>query len=822
MNLFNATDSHGILSLFQDSYPTYTGSFLEVINQWPNCCWFALQNDKFYSFHQDTLNLLNSTADNLLNNGFAECFSNLIMSVDPIEEYIEAAHAGHPQLFYANFEFEKQGKDIVCYEVFLFKYDMFEGEDFLVGGIRNKGDLCQTHFSSFPDFEQQIKNTLEVGIWAWDPNTDDFNANKIVHDIYQDVWPEENSKHPFWRQPGELSLHRLKAHVEHNIKQGKDFEFRYLLPTKSGVKHILERGHIAQRDGGNIVLGTTQNITGADQLITKAKQAWMVFENTNEAILVTDHAGSIVDINPAAERLMGYSLEELVKHTPKIFKSGIQDAAFYKRMWHSLMTKDSWEGDIWNRKKDGTLIPLRQSINAISNDSGERFYVSIFHDISSRKEQERVLKQQVYTDKLTGLANRDKLNFEIDQLLLKLRQGEITNIAVLFLDLDGFKRINDSYGHDFGDITLVEAARRMSQVIGENDVLGRQGGDEFIAAVGFNLKSDLDQVIKDLVSCFELPFKVSSLELFLSVSIGVALSPVHSSSRSELIKYADTAMYTAKESGKNQVQFYDLELTHKIQRLLSVETELRNILQNRQTEFHYQPIVELNNTDNVNIVGFECLARWPAQAKVKASTIELIQCAESSGLILKLTQELIADTLVVLERLDARPDILLSLNISSDDMNSMNFADDFVGLFKGKESHLKRLQLEVTETSLMDDYEHAAEQLKKLKQHGVTFAIDDFGTGYSSMLRLHELPIDVLKIDRSFITAVNESSEKFKMLKGMVALAKALDLKIIAEGVETLEEHKVVNELGCEYAQGYYYGRPLPYLVGVSGKEEGQ
>ena len=184
MNLFNSTDSHGILSLFQDSFPTYSGSFLEVINQWPNCCWFALRNDAFYSFHQDTLDLLNCSAEHLVDKTFSDCFSNLIMSVDPIDEYLEAAHKGHPQIFYANFEFEKQGKDIVCYEVFLFKYDMFEGDEFLVGGIRHKGDLCETHFSSFPDFEQQIKNTLDVGIWAWDPSTDNFNANKIVHSIY--------------------------------------------------------------------------------------------------------------------------------------------------------------------------------------------------------------------------------------------------------------------------------------------------------------------------------------------------------------------------------------------------------------------------------------------------------------------------------------------------------------------------------------------------------------------------------------------------------------------------------------------------------------
>ena len=810
MNLFNSTDSHGILSLFQDTFPTYSGSFLEVISQWPNCCWFALKNNAFYSFHQDTLDLLNCSAEHLVDKAFSDCFSNLIMSVDPIDEYLDSAHKGHPQIFYANFEFEQQGKDIVCYEVFLFKYDMFEGDEFLVGGVRHKGDLCETHFSSFPDFEQQIKNTLDVGIWAWDPSTDNFNANKIVHSIYSDAWSSNDLKKPFWRQSSELSLHRLKSHIEKNIANGDDFEYRYLLPTKTGVKHILERGHVAERDGSQIVLGTTQNITGADQLINKAKQAWMVFENTNEAILITDNNGNIIDINPAAEQLMGYSLDELTTHTPKIFKSGIQDDAFYKRMWQSLIAKDSWEGDIWNRKKDGTLIPLRQSINAISNESGERLYISIFHDISSRKEQERVLKQQVYTDKLTGLANRDKLNFEIDQQLLKLRQGEMANVAVLFLDLDGFKRINDSYGHDLGDITLVEAARRMSKAVGINNVLGRQGGDEFIAAVGFNFRGELDQVISDLLECFQLPFKVSSLELHLSVSIGVSIAPIHTSSRGELIKYADTAMYTAKESGKNKVQFYDLELTQRIQRLLSVENELRSILSNHEAEFHYQPIVAIQANGDFKIKGYESLARWPSTAKFRASTLELIECAESSGLILELTKELIADALTVMQRLEQNTEITMSLNISSEDLNSKSFAEEFIALFKGKEQFLQRLQLEVTETSLMDDYEHAAGQLKSLKKHGVTFAIDDFGTGYSSMIRIHELPIDVLKIDRSFVSGVDLSATKRQMLEAMVVLAKALNLKIVAEGVETIEEHNIIAELGCEFGQGYLYGRPKP------------
>ena len=536
----------------------------------------------------------------------------------------------------------------------------------------------------------------------------------------------------------------------------------------------------------------------------------MVFENTNEAILITDQNGNIVDINPSAERLMGYSLEELTTHTPKIFKSGIQDDAFYKRMWQSLLSKDSWEGDIWNRKKDGTLIPLHQSINAISNDLGERLYISIFHDISSRKEQEKVLKQQVYTDKLTGLANRDKLNFEIDQLLRVARQGEVANVAVLFLDLDGFKRINDSYGHDLGDITLVEAARRMEKAVGKDNVLGRQGGDEFIAAVGFNFRSELDSVIDDLLACFQMPFKVSTLELYLSVSIGVSLSPVHTSSRSELIKYADTAMYSAKESGKNRVQFYDLELTQRIQRLLSVENELRSILSNHEAEFHYQPIVAIKANGDFEVKGYESLARWPSHAKFKASTLELIECAENSGLILELTKELIADALNIMQRLERNSDITMSLNISSEDLNTKHFAQEFIALFKGKEEFLARLQLEVTETSLMDDYEHAAGQLKALKQHGVTFAIDDFGTGYSSMIRLHELPIDVLKIDRSFVSGVDKSDTQKKMLEGMVALAKALDLKIVAEGVETIEEHKIIAALGCEFGQGFLYGKPKP------------
>lgn len=816
MDLFNSTDSHGILSLFQDTFPTYSGSFLEVIHQWPNCCWFALKNNAFYSFHQDTLNLLNCSAEHLVNKSFSECFSNLIMSVDPISEYLDNAHQGNPQLFYVNFEFEKQHKHIVCYEVFLFKYDIFEGEEFLVGGIRNKGDLCETHFSSFPNFEQQIKNTLDVGIWAWDPITNNFSANKVVHSIYQDFWPElqgaEVKQAPFWQQSGELSLHRLKAYVEKHVAEGEDFEFRYLLPTKSGVKHIQERGIVTERDGRAVVLGTTQNITGTSQLINKAKQAWMVFENTNEAILITGEDGSIIDINPAAERLMGYSLEELATHTPKIFKSGIQDAAFYKRMWQSLINKGSWEGDIWNRKKDGTLIPLRQSINAISNELGERFYISIFHDISSRKEQESILKQQVYTDKLTGLANRDKLNFEIDQLLRNAKQGDIANVAVLFLDLDGFKRINDSYGHDLGDITLVEAARRMAKAVGEDNVLGRQGGDEFIAAIGFNFRSELDAILTELLACFHMPFKVSTLELYLSISVGVSISPLHSSSRSELIKYADTAMYSAKELGKNQIQFYDLELTQKVQRLLTVENELRAILSKHEAEFHYQPIVTIAADASYSLKGYESLARWPSNAKFKASTLELIECAEKSGLILDLTKELIADAVNVMQRLELDSDITMSLNISSDDLNAANFAKEFIALFKGKEAFLQRLELEVTETSLMDDYEHAAGQLKLLKKQGVTFAIDDFGTGYSSMIRLHELPIDVLKIDRSFVTGVDKSSAKQQMLEGMIALAKALELKVVAEGVETIEEHQMIAKLGCDFGQGYLYGRPKPEL----------
>ena len=812
MNLFNSTDSHGILSLFQDSFPNYAGSFIEVIDQWPNCCWFALKNGLFYSFHQDTLDLLHCSAEHLVNKAFSDCFSNLIMSVDPIDEYLQTASKGSPQVFYANFEFEKQGNDIACYEVFLFKYDMFEGDDFLLGGIRNKGDLCDTHFSSFPDFEQQIKSTLDVGIWAWDPDSDNFNANKIVHSIYTDCWQPQDSKRPFWRQSTELSLHRLRSHIDKCMGQGEDFEFRYLLPTKTGVKHILERGHITKRDGKDIVLGTTQNITGADQLINKAKQAWMVFENTNEAILITDQSSKIIDLNPAAERLMGYSLEELCNHTPKIFKSGLQDGAFYKRMWHSLKNKGSWEGDIWNRKKDGTLIPLRQSINLISTGDS-KVYISIFHDISARKEQEKILKQQVYTDKLTGLSNRDKLNFEIDQKLLSVRQGEVANLAVLFLDLDGFKRINDSYGHDLGDIALVEAAQRMSGVIGEGNILGRQGGDEFIAAVGFNFRSELDRIIQSLLGCFTLPFKVSSLELHLSVSIGVSLSPVHTSSRSELIKYADTAMYSAKDTGKNKVRFYDLELTHKIQRLLSVENELRAILNRHEAEFHYQPIVEIAADGGFKVQGYESLARWPSKAKFKATTMELIECAESSGLILDLTKELVADAVNVMQRMELNSDLRMSLNISSEDLNSKSFAADFIALFKNQEQYLSRLQLEVTETTLMDDYEHAAQQLTELKNYGVTFAIDDFGTGYSSMIRLHELPIDVLKIDRSFVSGVDVSTTKRQMLKAMVALAKALNLKIVAEGVETLAEHKVIADLGCEYGQGFLYGKPKAEFI---------
>ncbi|TAK62968.1 GGDEF domain-containing response regulator [Methylobacter sp.] len=560
----------------------------------------------------------------------------------------------------------------------------------------------------------------------------------------------------------------------------------------------------------NIALLRVRNQLLLRKSLNKLHLTSIVFENTLECIMITDAQGDIIDVNPAFSRITGYTREEVLGKNPRFLKSGHHDQPFYAEMWHEINTTGYWSGELWNRTKTGECYPELRSISAVTDTQGiVTHYIGISSDISQIKHHEEQLERIAHYDALTGIPNRLLLADRMRQAIAQAKRDR-KMLGVCYLDLDGFKPINDTFGHQAGDSVLVEVARRISNILREGDTIARLGGDEFVVLLpDLNHVEECIATLKRLHESISLPVSIQDHSNSLTASIGVSIFPGDDNDPDVLLRHADQAMYIAKQSGKNRYHLFDP--THDRQSRIYQEAMLRiqQGLDKQEFELYYQPKVDLSTRE---VVSVEALIRWNHPERGLLLPGEFLTDIRNSELEIRLGEWVIDTALGQLMQWCKEGLILdISVNIDACHLQYEGFVEYLKHRFNAHPGLPSgRLHIEILETAALEDFTTVTATIEACRVMGTRFALDDFGTGYSSLTYLHRLPIDTLKIDQSFVRDMLVDKGDNAIVQGVIALAKAFGLKTVAEGIETMEHFEALLAMGCESGQGYGIARPMP------------
>ena len=601
------------------------------------------------------------------------------------------------------------------------------------------------------------------------------------------------------------------------IEHGLAIEGEETLALGAGPKTFLTaRFPLGDRDQGIYGVGCIQtDISERKAMEESLRLAQRIIENTAEAVVVTDADGLIVDINQAYTRITGYERHELIGMNPNVNQSGRHEPVFFVDLWRQLIDTGYWAGEIWDRRKDGEVYPKWLTINAIRDDQGKtRHYVGIFTDISEKKATETKLKNLAFYDPLTGLPNRVYFRERLEEALA-VRQRRGSRMALLFIDLDRFKDVNDTLGHNAGDELIVQASKRIRGCLRKTDTVARLGGDEFtvILAEVAN-EAYAGQLAQHVIERLRQRFVLSGTDVFIGASIGISLYPEDGDDSETLVRNADTAMYHAKENGRGNYQFFRAEMNQRMQRRVTLERNLRHALENDEFVLHYQPKYIL---ETGRLSGVEALVRWRHPLEGLVPPAEFIPLAEETNLILPLGKWVLQTACRQVKDWEMRG---LGLHRVSVNLSSRQFQQpDLVRIIRDSldDATLNPdfLELEITESVVMNNPEAAARLLDEIRAMGVHVAIDDFGTGYSSLAYLKKFPIDALKIDKSFVRDLPQDGDDAAIVESIIALARSLGLGVVAEGVETQAQCEFLRAKGCREVQGFYFSKPLAAEVFV-------
>ncbi len=554
-------------------------------------------------------------------------------------------------------------------------------------------------------------------------------------------------------------------------------------------------------------IGAGARLRGEDR--ERLRMAAAVFDCTLEGVLVTDRQGVIVHVNRAFMRITGYQQDEVIGQRPSKFKSGRHGAAFYQQIYAALTETGEWSGEIWNRRKSGEIYPQWQTIRAICDDEGElSHYVAVFSDISAIKHSEQELAYLAHHDPLTDLPNRLLFTDRVQQALVAA-QAKKRGCALLLLDLDHFQSINDGLGHTIGDQLLKLVGVRLGEVVSSGVTLARLGGDEF--GVLAEHCQDLGQAAKlaqRIIERMREPFLFEGHRLFISVSAGISLFPSDALSAEQLLRNADSALYKAKTNGRACYALYTEELTAHAQLRVETAGELRRALEQDELRVFYQPVHDLASGSQV---GVEALVRWQHPQRGLVPPGEFIPIAERTGLIAEIDAWVLRQACLQMVRWqrEGRPLAFVAVNISSRLFGQHELYRQVADVLHETGLAPALLELEVTESAVMEDPEVALEQLHRLRELGVTLAIDDFGTGYSSLLRLKRMPVQKLKIDQGFVAGLPCDEDDVAIVRVIIALARSMGMQVHAEGIEQQEQASFLLQEQCQLGQGYWFGRPV-------------
>jgi diguanylate cyclase (GGDEF)-like protein/PAS domain S-box-containing protein len=659
--------------------------------------------------------------------------------------------------------------------------------------------------------ETQAETTID-GILAVD------EANKIILSNHQfaKIW----NVSPELLRAGDDN--RLLQRVVDQVEQPQEFiervEYLYRhVQEKSKDELRLKDGRVLDRYSSPLIDGAgkyhgriwyfrdiTEQIRSQERM-----QLWShVLDQSAEGIFVCDPQERILLVNSAFERLTEFSATEAIGKTPRILNSGLQDRSFYSEMWKSISKKGKWQGEIRNRRKNGEIYVEWLSISAVTDRSGAvTHYVGLFSDITARKQDQERIVRLAHRDPLTDLPNRALLMDRIDQAI-KAAARRQSKVAIIFVDLDRFKEVNDSLGHDVGDLLLQACAKRFSEVLRREDTLSRIGGDEFVAVIeGLHEGQDASIVVRKLLSSLAKPVVLNGYELTVTPSIGISVYPDGSASALELIRDADAAMYQAKGVGRNTYCFYTRELNRRALEMLSIESALRRAIECEEFVLHYQPQVHLRTG---RIVGAEALIRWNHPQEGLVMPGRFISVAEERGLIGRIGAWVIREATRQIARWQSSGiSLSVAVNVSAIQFRQKDFVDELANVVHKNRIPVQCLELELTESSVMRDAEATVGILQRLHAMGFQLSIDDFGTGYSSLNYLRRFPVDEIKIDQSFVRDVTRHESAGSIVTAIIALARSLKLRVIAEGVETRQQFEVLQAQNCDRAQGFLFSPAL-------------
>jgi diguanylate cyclase (GGDEF)-like protein/PAS domain S-box-containing protein len=547
-----------------------------------------------------------------------------------------------------------------------------------------------------------------------------------------------------------------------------------------------------------------------DQDLQHLRLAAAVFDSTLEGVLVTDANGVIVHVNRAFMSITGYRQDEVLGMRPNKFKSGRHGPDFYERMYKTILAAGQWSGEIWNRRKDGEIYPQWQSIRSIKDDRGSiTHFVAVFSDITSIKHSERELAHLAHYDALTGLPNRLLFTDRAEQAQTHARRNK-QNLALLLIDLDHFKHINDSLGHNVGDEVLKAVSVRLAQLMEKGVTLARLGGDEFAVLIENPQQAmQAAELAQGVLDGLREPFLIDAQSLFLTASIGISIFPNDALSAEQLLRNADAALFQAKSQGRESYALYTEELTAHAQRRVELTSELRRAIVKNELRLFYQPI---HNLHTRRIEGVEALVRWLHPQRGMVSPGEFIPIAEQSGLIADIDNWVLTEACRQMRQWleDGIRLSFVAVNVSSRLFGRGDLDRRVAQVLTDTGLASQYLELEVTESAVMDDPEQAIEQMHRLRDLGLKLSIDDFGTGYSSLLRLKRMPVQKLKIDQGFVAGLPDDEDDIAIVRAIIALAQAMGMRVLAEGIEQAEQAHFLLKNQCELGQGYWFARPMP------------
>lgn len=614
-----------------------------------------------------------------------------------------------------------------------------------------------------------------------------FKSNTYSPDFYENMWLKIRNDHE-WH--GELLNRRKDGST---IWESVSI-FGILDETRKVTNYV----------------GLKENITARKEVEKRLQLAATVFDSTAEAIIVTDQSDLIQMVNPAFTRITGYTLEEVIGKNPSLLNSGTHGSDFYSSMYDCLNKTGRWEGEIWNRRKNGEIFPEWMSIVRIKDEKDTVIQsVAIFNDITRKKQNEELIFKQANYDLLTGLPNRSLFMDRLKGALQHAkRDGKL--VAVLYIDLDGFKWVNETLGHAIGDQFLKIISKRLCKCVRESDTVTRLSADHFIVILTdiANI-CDVESVIQKIIEKLKIPVEFDHSDASVTASVGVTLFPEDASEPDVLLRNADSAMHLAKAQGSNTYCFFTEEINVKTQRRMRIEKELKNAIKNNEFEVYYQPIID---TEEGNVKGAEALIRWFHPSKGIVSPIDFIPLAEETGLIEPIGEYVLKTVCNQIREWKETPleHLNISVNLSPRQCADAASRDRILNVLREAKVEPNKLILEITESMIMEDNHDTANMLEHIKTLGIKLSIDDFGTGYSSLGYLKKFNVDILKVDQSFIKGIVDSEDDTELVKAIIAMTQSLHLKAVAEGVETAEQLALLTEMGCDYIQGYFYSKPIP------------